>query len=140
MGAMSATEAAREAAGTVAATKVRPPAECLVRRVLRIPDDTAGSKIDAQRAFSQSITISAIRCLLTYIVLPFVAPVLGWASGVEPWVGIPIGVVAIVFNVRSIRRFWVADHRWRWGYTVIGLSVIGLLVVLVVRDVLDVVT
>ena len=89
----------------------------------------------AQRAFSTSILVSATRCLLTYIVLPFVAPALGLAAGVGPAIGIPVGIVAIACNVLTIRRFWAADHRWRWAYTAVSLSVIVLLTVLLVEDI-----
>jgi hypothetical protein len=94
----------------------------------------------ARRAFSTSILISATRCLLTYIVLPFVAPALGIAADVGPGLGIAIGLVAIGSNVLTIRRFHRADHRWRWGYTAIALAVIGMLSVLMVQDVATLVT
>jgi hypothetical protein len=121
------------------ATAPRPAADVAVRRLLRIPDGPAAPEGAAQRAFSTSILVSATRCLLTYIVLPFVAPALGLAAGVGPAVGIPIGVVAIGCNVLTIRRFWAADHRWRWAYTAIALTVIALLLVLMVEDILDLV-
>jgi len=72
-------------------------------------------------------------------VLPFVAPALGLAAGVGPAIGIPIGVVAIGCNILTIRRFWAADHRWRWAYTAIAVTVIALLLVLMVEDILDLV-
>ncbi len=121
------------------ATAPRPAADVAVRRLLRIPDGPPAPEGAAQRAFSTSILVSATRCLLTYIVLPFLAPALGLAAGVGPAVGIPIGVVAIGSNVLTIRRFWAADHRWRWAYTTIALTVIALLLVLMVEDVLDLV-
>lgn len=96
-------------------------------------------EVAAQRAFSTSILISATRCLLTYIVLPFVAPAIGIAKDVGPGVGITIGLVAIASNVLTIRRFHAARHRWRWAYTAIALSVIGLLLVLMVQDIVDLV-
>jgi hypothetical protein len=117
------------------ATAPRPAADVAVRRLLRIPDGPAATEGAAQRAFSTSILVSATRCLLTYIVLPFVAPALGLAAGVGPAIGIPVGLVAIGCNVLTIRRFWAADHRWRWAYTAVSLSVIALLVVLLVDDV-----
>jgi hypothetical protein len=122
------------------ATAPRPAADVAVRRLLRIPDGPPAPEDAAQRAFSTSILVSATRCLLTYIVLPFLAPVLGLAAGVGPALGIPIGVVAIGFNVLTIRRFWAADHRWRWAYTAIALTVIALLLVLMVEDIFDLVT
>ena len=107
------------------ATAPRPAADVAVRRLLRIPDGPPAPEDAAQRAFSTSILVSATRCLLTYIVLPFGAPALGLAAGVGPAVGIPIGVVAIGCNVLTIRRFWAADHRWRWAYTALALTVIA---------------
>ena len=121
------------------ATAPRPAADVAVRRLLRIPDGPPASEGAAQRAFSTSILVSATRCTLTYLVLPFLAPALGLAAGVGPAVGIPIGVVAIGSNVLTIRRFWAADHRWRWAYTAIALTVIALLLVLMVEDVLGLV-
>lgn len=121
------------------ATAPRPAADVAVRRLLRIPDGPPAAEGAAQRAFSTSILVSATRCLLTYIVLPFVAPALGLAAGVGPAIGIPIGVVAIGCNILTIRRFWAADHRWRWAYTAIALTVIALLLVLMVEDILDLV-
>ena len=100
-------------------------------------ETAAARRADAERVFSTSLLISATRCLLTYVVLPFLAPAVGFAKGVGPWIGIPLGVVAIVFNVLSIRRFWAAEHRWRWAYTAVGVAVIVLLSVLIVTDVAD---
>ena len=121
------------------ATAPRPAADVAVRRLLRIPDGPPAPEGAAQRAFSTSMLVSATRCLLTYIVLPFLAPALGLAAGVGPAVGIPIGVVAIGSNILTIRRFWAADHRWRWAYTAIALTVIALLLVLMVEDILELV-
>lgn len=91
----------------------------------------------AQRTFSISIVVSAVRCLLTYVVLPFVTPFLGLASGVGPVLGIVIGVVAIVANVVSIRRFWRARHPWRKPVTVVHVGIIALVSVLIGIDVAD---
>jgi hypothetical protein len=116
------------------ATATRPAADVAMRRLLRIPEGPAAPEGAAQRAFSTSIMVSATRCILTYVVLPFVAPVLGFAAGVGPVIGIPVGVAAIVCNVLTIRRFWAADHKWRWAYTALSLTVISLLLVLMVKD------
>jgi hypothetical protein len=117
------------------ATVPRPAADVAMRRILRIPDGHTATERAAQRAFSTSVLVSAVRCVLTYLVLPFLAPALGLAAGVGPAVGIPIGAVAIACNIMTIRRFWAADHRWRWAYTAIALTVITLLLVLMVDDV-----
>ena len=117
------------------ATAPRPAADVAMRRLLRIPDGHTASEGAAQRAFSTSVLVSAMRCLLTYLVLPFVLPALGIAAGVGPAIGIPVGIAAVVFNVLTIRRFWAADHRWRWAYTALALTVITLLFVLMAEDI-----
>jgi hypothetical protein len=112
------------------------PAERAVRRVLWIPDQVERSSAgDVHGAFSRSMVISALRCVLTYIILPFVAPLVGVIQGVGPLVGLALGSVAVAFNVASIRRFFVAEHRWRWGYGAIGGAVICLLAVLMANDI-----
>jgi hypothetical protein len=116
------------------ATTPRPATDVAMRRLLRISDGQTASVGDAQRAFSTSMLVSAVRCTLTYLVLPFLAPAVGLAAGVGPAVGIPIGIVAIGSNILTIRRFWAADHRWRWAYTGIAVTVIALLVVLMAQD------
>jgi uncharacterized membrane protein len=89
----------------------------------------------AARIFSRSIVISGTRCLLAYIVFPWVLPLLGVAKGVGPIIGIVISLVAIGFNVASIRRFWVSGHRWRYAITALNVSVIVLLTILLWIDV-----
>jgi hypothetical protein len=118
----------------------RSTADVVVRRLLRVPDvrPTAKANEAAQRLFSQSILISATRCLLGYVIFPIVAAG-GAAAGFTPIIGIPLGLVALVFDVRGIRRFFVADHRWRWAITAVYLAVMILVVILLVRDVAHIV-
>jgi len=90
---------------------------------------------DPQSTFSKSIIISGFRCVLTYVLLPFVAPFLGFAPGIGPGVGLVIGVIALIANFFSIRRFWVADHKWKYHVTVLHIAVIGLLIALLYFDI-----
>jgi hypothetical protein len=69
------------------------------------------------------------------VVFPILTPVLGVATGVGPAVGLPIAVLALVFDVIGIRRFWLADHRWRWGMTLLYAAVMALVTVLLVGDI-----
>jgi hypothetical protein len=119
------------------AAGTRPAADLVVRRLLRVdrcPVDTSAD--GARSTFSRSMVISGVRCALTYVILPFLAPLLGVAAGVGPWLGLPLGVVAITFNVLSIRRFFAADHPRRWVFAALSVSVIGLLLVLMAQDLL----
>jgi hypothetical protein len=94
----------------------------------------------AARLFSLSIVISGTRCLLTYIVFPWVLPVLGIAGGVGPAVGVVVGVVAIAFNLLSIRRWRASSHAWRVPLMTLNSMVIVFLLVLVALDVSELVS
>ncbi len=87
------------------------------------------------RTLRFSILISAVRCTLAYVILPFVAPAIGLAAGVGPAVGIPIAVVALWANVASIRRHWHTGHRWKWPISLLNAGIVVLLVILLVLDV-----
>ncbi|MGH9068253.1 MAG: hypothetical protein ACRD0J_12325, partial [Acidimicrobiales bacterium] len=114
----------------------RPPADLVMRRLLRIPDGPNRATEDgAHRLFSVSIVLSALRCLLSYVFLPILVPVLGVAAGVGPIVGIPVGILALVFDVLGIRRFWLVDHRYRWGVSLIYVIVMVMVASLVGVDV-----
>ena len=95
--------------------------------------DIQASGEDAESVFSKSILISAVRCVLTYVIFPFVAPLIGLA-GVGPWVGIALSLVAIYFNVYSIRRFWATDHKYKKPMSALNVGVIVLVVILLVLD------
>lgn len=97
----------------------------------------AASELDeaSARSLRFSILISAIRCTLTYVILPFAAPLISFAPGVGPAIGIPIALVALWANVASIRRHWGSDHRWKWPVSVLNAGIIVLLVILLILDV-----
>ncbi|HEU5150340.1 MAG TPA: hypothetical protein VFU19_07575 [Iamia sp.] len=130
---------APETAPAVAPERSR--ADVFMRRLLRVDDAQPRLREEELRsAFSRSILVSATRCIITYLLIPFLGPVLGLAAGVGPVIGIPIGLLAIVFNVKSMRRFWRADHRFRWHYTAVGGTVIGMLVVLIALDLAELIS
>jgi len=92
------------------------------------------SAVGAQRAFSMAMVISGIRCLIAYIALPFLAPFLNLAPGIGPWMGIGIGVVAIVANGFSIRRFARSQHHLKKPVIAINIAVIAFMLVLIGID------
>ncbi|CAN5791516.1 hypothetical protein BH23ACT4_BH23ACT4_03120 [soil metagenome] len=94
----------------------------------------------AQRGFTVSMLVSGIRCVLAYVILPFVTPLLGLAPGIGPGLGIVIGTVAIGANLFSLRRFWVLRHPWRKPITVLHIGVIAFLLVLMTLDIAELVT
>ena len=119
----------------------RSRADRIVRSALRIQERPAGvSEAAAYATFQRSMLISATRCTLTYVIFPFVLPAIGIATGVGPILGVVIGVIAMTCDVFTIRRFFAADHKYRWWFSAIALSIITLLFVLLAEDIVALVT
>lgn len=111
-----------------------------MRRLLLISDTPRPVRErDVQRMFSTGILLSALRCLLSYVVLPLLGPILGVTGGVGPAIGLPLAVVALYFDIIGVRRFFVANHRSRWPMAFVYFAVMGLVVALMVIDVADLV-
>jgi hypothetical protein len=108
----------------------RSEADRRMRRLLRLPEDAPrGSLLDAQNAFSRSIAISAVRCLLTYVLIPLVGLGAGVSGRVAPAIGLVLGLVSMTAIFFAMRRLFAADHKWRWWYTGIGGTVFVFLLV-----------
>ncbi len=115
----------------------RPAADAVMRQLLRIP--ARAPQLDADvttRIFNSSMLLSGIRCMFTYMFLPIVTPALGAVVG--PVIGIPLALVALVFDVKGIRTFWWVDHPQRWLMTLVYVIVMGWIVYLLGRDIAQV--
>jgi hypothetical protein len=119
----------------------RSPGDRVMRRALLLPEDAPpATAADAQKAFQTSIAVAAVRCVLMYLVFPFVLPAIGVAKGVGPAIALVIYAVAVVCIFFSMRRFWRAEHPKRWWYGVLGGTVVVFLTVLAVEDVITLAT
>ena len=59
------------------------------------------------------------------------------SGGVGPALGLAVGAVSMVAIVFSMRRFFAADHRYRWHYAAVGSAIFALLVWQSIIDVRD---
>ena len=110
-----------------------PTAEAAVRRILCIPQGaTRPTESETSRVFTVSMAMTGVRCVFTYGIVPVMTPALGAVAA--PWIGIPLSLLALVFDVRGIRTFWRAYHPQRWLMTVLYLVVMGFVTYLLVRD------
>lgn len=94
-------------------------------------NDTAAA---AEKVFSISLVISATRCILMYLVLPFVLPLFGIAVGTSLWLSLVIDAIAISALIYSLRRFWQVNYRYKWNYLVVALGVAATIAVFLVYD------
>lgn len=93
------------------------PADRLMRSLLRVDGLDRGAAAGAHRAFRFSVLVSAVRCLITYLAIPILIPLLSLSGWVAAPIGMVLCVIAVVNGVVSVRRFWVSDHPRRWVYT-----------------------
>lgn len=109
-------------------------ADRTMRRLLRVDGLDRSASAGAHRAFRTSVLVSAVRCLITYLAIPVLFPLLSLAGWVAGPIGIVLCVIAVVNGVVSVRRFWVADHPRRWVYTAFMGVVFVILAVAMVSE------
>lgn len=77
-----------------------------------------------QVAVAQSVRwgiwVSALRCILTYVV----APLTGGLAGVLGIAGLCLQCIACVVVVNGTRQLWLAKNRWRLAYLAISALVV----------------
>lgn len=93
-------------------------ADRLMRRLFGITGVDRRSGEGAHRAFRIAVVVSGARCLITYLAIPVLVPMLSLSGWVAAPIGIALCVVAVVNGIVALRRFWISDHRYRWMYTV----------------------
>lgn len=111
-------------------------ADRFIRKLLLVrtpPQDLSDARV--YRTFERSMLISAIRCTLTYVVFPVASSSLSFVHGLGPVFGIAIGLFALGCDTFTVRRFFVANHRYRWYFSALAGGVMVLLAWLLVQDI-----
>jgi hypothetical protein len=72
--------------------------------------------------FETPLLVSAVRCILRYVVLPFVLPVLGVATGAALGILLTVDVIAAIAIVAALRQLWRLQHPRRWQYLAVALA------------------
>jgi hypothetical protein len=90
----------------------------------------------AENAMSLSFLFVGMRCILQYVVLPFVLPVLGITGIFSTYITFGINVVAIVALIVSVRHLWQINYSRRWQYLLVGSAALVFLVIFAVVDIL----
>lgn len=91
--------------------------------------------LPAQRALTCGLALSAFRCTVQYVILPFALPWVGLAAAIPPWVTLILGGVAVFSLGRNVRILWRTRHARRWSYLAVAGGVAATLLVFVFVDV-----
>lgn len=117
---------------------VAPPAESradrFMRRLLRVSAADPSAAEGAHRAFRWAIAVSAVRCIVSYVLVPVLIPIVSLSGLVAAPISIALAAFAVVNGVISVRRFWVADHRRKWMYTWFMAAVFAVLLAAIALD------
>jgi prepilin signal peptidase PulO-like enzyme (type II secretory pathway) len=112
-------------------TRPRSAADRLARQLLRVE----GAEPRTLMPLKGSLVISAVRCVITYVMIPVLAPVISGFGLVATPLSLALAVAAGVMAVVSLRRVWLADWTRRWAYTAFIAVVLVLLGVAAAFDV-----
>jgi hypothetical protein len=107
----------------------QPVAEGRLRRsrAERKADENAG-----RGAVKFSLIVSAVRCTITYLLLPLWAPLSTVTSVMRP-VEFVLHVVAIISVGYGVRRFWRSGHRFKWYYLALAVTVVFISTIAIVK-------
>jgi predicted permease len=110
------------------------PADRWMRRILGVRGVDLRSGARAHQSFRISVVVSAVRCIVTYVAVPVLLPVLSLSGSVAAPIGLALCAVAAVSGMISLRRFWRADHSHRWTYTAFITIVFAILTVATITE------
>ena len=90
----------------------------------------------AENALTLSLLFSGGRCLLQYVLLPFLLPIVGVAAEATIPILLLINLIAMVSIFFSLRRFWSIGYKHRWTYLVVAGAALTLLIAFTVYDII----
>lgn len=95
----------------------------------------AADATTSSRPLEAPVLIAGVRCVLRYVVLPFVLPLLGVGTGAT--LGVVTGaaraillaldLIAVVALVVGLRRLWQLQHPRSWQYLPLAIALAVLL-------------
>jgi ABC-type iron transport system FetAB permease component len=100
----------------------------------RVPAPAQQLPEPARRALTFGLLISALRCTIQYVLLPFVLPWIGVAASVSSWITLLLVSVALASLTRNVRYLWRLQHARRWSYLALALMVATALFLFLVLD------
>lgn len=87
-----------------------------------------------ERAFTYAILLSALRCTMQYVVLPFVLPWIGVVAEVPAWVTLALAGAGALLARAQRAHPGRMRHAQRWSYLALAFVVFAALVLFVTMD------
>lgn len=83
------------------------------------PDTTAVR--NAENTFMLSMVWAGVRCVLEYVVLPFMLPLLGLTGKFGAPIVLVLNLIALYTLVSSVRKFYAVNYRNKHAYLAVAL-------------------
>jgi len=99
------------------------------------PEQLSPAAQRAERAFGLSLAFSGVRCILQYVIFPFVLPLIGIAGEFSVYISIVINLVAMLALIYSARRFWIIDYKYKRQYLFVAVAAFVILCVFLALDI-----
>jgi hypothetical protein len=112
--------------------KTVPASASVTEGARRVPESALPAP--AQRALTFGLLLSALRCTVQYVLLPFVLPWIGIATSIPLWITLVLGGLALASLCRNALYLWRRRHARRWSYLALALIVGMALVLFMVMD------
>ena len=84
-------------------------------------DGTAPELIFGSSALGVPIILTAVRCTLLYILVPFVLPIIGIVDTFTPAVNVTAGLLGVGLMLYNLTRLW--NTSWRTKYLILSMVI-----------------
>ena len=111
------------------------PCSLMTAPTIATPDSgVEQSATGAKRALTFGLAFSGVRCVLMYVVLPFILPLIGLTGVFATRADIIINLVAMAALGYSVRRFWKIDYKHKVVYTAVAAVAFVVLALFILLD------
>lgn len=110
-------------------------ADRFMRWLLRIPDIDPALAGSAERPIWTAIVITAVRCVITYVIIPIGVTVVNFLAVLSTPISVVLYAFAFVNGIIGVRRLWLSNHELRWTFTLFMAFIFILLFIMIGGDI-----
>ncbi|KXK54309.1 MAG: hypothetical protein UZ13_00321 [Chloroflexi bacterium OLB13] len=88
-----------------------------------VPASDLSQQRAAENTFMASMLFAGVRCILEYVVLPFLLPLLNLSDSIAVPLVMGVNIVAFVALIASVRKFYAINYKHKHLY--LAVAVVG---------------
>ncbi len=110
-------------------------ADRFMRRLLFVPEIDPALAGSAERPIWTAIVITAVRCVITYVIIPVAVTVVNFLEVLSTPISIVLYLFAFINGIVGVRRLWISNHELRWHFTLFMAFIFVLLFIMIGGDI-----